>query len=336
MATTRVTNVSTTLTFISQIFERREALDRTRAQVASGFRVEKPSDDPSRAATISQLQNTSKRLERHRERIASATGLLETQESVLNSVEQLLVRAREIGTQAANGTFSHETRESMSTEVFQLRDTLVSLANTKYQGVYLFAGAADTTAPFTASTYTNPSSSSDPANTRYVWTNATGSDQTRSIRVSDHDTVRITSSGEDIFSSAIAGLERLGRSLHGYRTTPEDLSTLPTGGGVAFNLPAEYGEQTSAILLATDAIESARHNDVVEERSSVGSRLNRILQAGELIDSVKVTTEQARATLQDIDIFEAASQLTALQTSLEGLLAAGNRINGLSLLDFIA
>ncbi len=331
----RVTNILATQNFIAQIFDQRLAMEKSREEVATGIRVNEPSDDTAHAATISQLQTISQRLEQQKQRIASATTALENQETVLDSTEALLLRARELAAQAANGTVSAEVRRTMAGEVFQIRDTLEGLANSRFQGVYIYGGAASDTPPFTDSTYTTPATATDPANTRVVFSNALGSSQLRSVQISDHESIAINSSGDTVFSNAISAVERLGRALAGYRTDPEDLSTLPVGTGAAYNFPNDYDAQTQAIRDSMDAIEFARGNDIVNERTTVGGRLARIEQAGNLIDTVKLNSEKARTSLQEVDILQAASDLSLLQTSLQALLASGSQINSLSLLNFL-
>lgn len=331
----RVTNVQVNNAFVQQIFEQRAALEQARQQVSTGYKVTHPSDDPARAGTITQAQLTSQRVERHIQRVASATGLLETQESALNQGETIMLRIKEIAVAAANESVSAAGRATMAQEVFQLRESLVSIANSQYRGVYIWGGADDNDPPFDAATYAVPASASDPAHVRYIYDAEAGTDLSRSIQITDTESVQLTTPGDDVWANAISATERLGRALEGYRTDPEDLSTLPTGTGNAFNLPNEYSQQTVAIRAAIDDIENARSNDITNERTSIGSRINRVQRASTVLGEIKINTETARAAIQDVDVFEAASKFSSLQLSLQGLLASGAQINNLSLLNYL-
>ncbi|MCB0325303.1 MAG: hypothetical protein KDD69_17090, partial [Bdellovibrionales bacterium] len=68
---------------------------------------------------------------------------------------------------------------------------------------------------------------------------------------------------------------------------------------------------------------------------SIGARMNRLDQTKQILDTLKISTEKSRASIQESDPFEAASRFAQLQTGLEALLASGSRINSLSLLNFI-
>lgn len=330
---TRVTNNQTTTIFIDQIFQQRRQLESTRQKISSGLDVAKASDDPGRASTISALQNTNLRLDQHEKRISLAQGFLAQQETTLASAEDLMERAREIATQAANQTVSSTQREFMSQEIFQIKSQLMSLANSTYQGRFLWGGSADDTQPFVAQTYTDPPAPAL-ANERVVFDAAApGRSLTRTIQASDSDVVRTNTAGAQVWSDAISNLEILGRSMAGYASTLT--AGVPDGGGVAYVFPADYATQTDTIRTAMDAIESARSSDIVRERVDVGTRISRLDQVTKVLGQIRQTTEESRARVQDADIFEVAARYTNMQTALQGLLTSGARINDLSLLNFL-
>lgn len=336
--TYRITNIQQTKSFIEQMFNQRNSISKMQEQVSSGIKVASPSDDPGRAGTITKFQNALQRLERHSDRISTSVSTLETQESILDSVQDIILRIREIGQQAANETVPKDVRESLSEETFQLRDELVGLINTRSQGSYIYGGADDDDPPFDIADavtggYTTPGDPTNPASIRYVFDAEPGTDVTRSVHVTDSDSVKLNTSA-DIFQNTVAAIERMGRALAGYSTTPAS-PALPDGGGAAYVFPDDYSTQTAEITTCLDLLESASVNDIEIERTSVGSRTNRLYQAQDVIDLIKLNTEKARSSIQDSDIFSSASELSSMKLSLEALLSSGTILNNLSLLDFI-
>ncbi len=333
----RITNLNTTEQLISNIFDRRYSLDQVRQEIASGIKVDVGSKDPGRAGSIVNLQQTITRIDRHTQRIAYTTGILEHQEATLNSAEEILIRAQEIAEQGANEALSFEDRRLLADEAFQLRDQLVSLANTTYQGKYLYGVADDDDPPFDAQTYTqSPTNTAERAYVRYVFDAELGTAYTpRQIAITDDDSIQVVSSGDEVFSHAIGAMERLGRALSGYRTNLDVTTGLPDGTGTAFNPATDYALQTADIRSSLDALGSARTDDIIRERSSVGARIARTEQVTEILAGLKVSTETARSSVQDSDIFEASAKFSNLQTSLQALLASGAQINNLSLLNYI-
>jgi len=334
--------------FINQIFDVRHSLEVTRNQISSGKKVNVPSDDPGRSGTIVNLQNLSQRIDRHTERVVTARNYLQTQEQVVSSANDVLIRAEELATQAANGTYTPELRKQIGAEVFQLRNQLVSLANTKSSGVYIYGGLDDGDTPFDPlpAFYPTPAVGVNAeANLHYQLDSAVtfpGQDQTRTVRISDTETIKVNTPASAVFLDAVNALERLGRALDGSRTDLIDADgdgvvddPDPAGTHLDYTFPTDYAQQTQDIRDALNSIQSARINNIDTELSSIGARTNRLNQTEEILSTLKENTETSRSSIQDADIFEASSNFANLQTSLEALLSSGSRISNLSLLDYL-
>lgn len=338
--TTRISSTQSMANFIAQMFTTRTQIDKTQNEMTSGIKLDSPSDDPGGAGIVSQYQTTLNRLSGQKSRISYVTGYMSQEETTMSSAEDLVTRLKEIATQASNETQSSDTRKALAAEAFEIRDALVGLADTKYQGRYLYGGAADDTAPYSevlpsGTGYVPPGTagSTDPASKRYAYYTGTGSDQTRDVVISDSDSVRINSTGK-MFQQAIGQAEILGRALEGY-STDVDANGVPTGTGTTYTFPADFHNQTAAITKTIDGLTSAAQT-IVNEHTDLGGRMNRLTQASDIIDGVKSATEQARSDLQDADPFETASKLSNLQFGLQALLASGAKINNLSLMDYLS
>lgn len=337
MSVPRITSQYQNAQFIKQMFEQQNALANLRAQIASGYKVSRPSEAPGTAGTIVQFQQVLSRMKSHQDRMSYAENMLDQQETIISNAKDVMLRAKEIANQASNEVYSVEQRRQLAEEIWSLRDAIVNAGNTKVLGRYIYGGADDDDPPFDLNPngpYANPTGASVPANRRYEFDYEFGSTTLRTVRITDDEIVSINSNGANLFQPAIDALERLGRALEGYRTVPEVTTATPTLGGIAFNFPAEYHDQTGAITNALDQI-TASMNTLTAEESSIGARLNRISQAKELLATVFQTTEENRADLQDADIYSVSSQLSMMQTSFQALLASGSQINRLSLLDYI-
>lgn len=344
--TLRISTNQAISSFIDQMYKQRSQLADVQNEISTGVKVSKPSDDPANAGTIAEYQSTLVKIQRHQERISQGTGLLQVQESALQEANNLLVRAKELASQAANETLSSEQRAQMSVEVFGIRDALVSLANTRYQTAYIWGGTDTDDPPFGRSvplTYPDPNLTdpTNPAGIRYDY-DGVNTVTPNSIRVNDSTTVPVQTNGDVVWLNALAGVERLGRALAGYDTTPVADTTTPTpatfipdGGGLALTLPAQYDAQTSLIIGAMDIIDYARTNDIIREQTSLGSRINNLEQADTVLTTIKSEIDQSRSTLQDTDVAEAAARFSNLQLALQGLYASGTQINRLTLLDFL-
>lgn len=334
---TRITQSQTLRNSLEYISKNRERTNKYQDEVSSGIRVKEPGDDQAVAATIAQLQAAQERYEGHLKRASSLESELTFQEGVLDQTSTVLIRAKEIAAQGGNETLGFEERRLLADEVFQLRDQLVGLANSKYLGKYVWGGTDNDDPPFDAATYTNPASG--PASQRYVYDADLGNNQTRNVYISDDVQIRANTAGNAVFANAIAGLERLGRSLSGYRTGPVDANGipngLPDGTGTAFTFPTDFTEQTQDILESMDLIEAARKNEIIPEQSSVAGRLKRVDTTRSLLDSLKGSVTDVLDRLQSADVFASASLLTEAKTALEASLTVSTKILQLSILDYI-
>lgn len=123
------------------IFDRNE-------QIASGKRVNRPSDDPAAAERINQFRNVLRTTERRLATVNEGVGRLNLSDSVLETAGNTLQRAKELAIQMRNDTNTAVERRNAAQEVQQLMLSLAGIANTQLNGRFLFAGSQTHTEPF--------------------------------------------------------------------------------------------------------------------------------------------------------------------------------------------
>lgn len=329
--TSRISNKQIQESTLSYITKNRVETNKLQQQVSTGLKVQKPGDDPGAAGAISLLQLQVGRNIEHSKRIENVRSLMSFQEDVISQANNVLVRAKEIATQGANETYSAEVRAQLAEEVFQLRDQMVSLGNSQYQGRYIYGGLDDDDPPYDAATYTEPSSGS--AASRYIFDSEDGTSTGKTIGISDNLTITATTPGSQIFDEGIYALETLGRALAGYSTTLS--GTQPTGAGTAYVFPDEYDQQTADIQSSIDALDTARTSYVSPEQAKLAGRLARLDSAKSLLDTTNLSATEVLNKLQNADVFDAVSRLSQAQNALEASLAISARILNTSVLDYL-
>ena len=124
-------------------------IQQTQDKVATGKKVLKASDDPVAAANISFVRDQKVMLDRFATNIDRAQTRLTLTENVVAESVNLLTRAYELGIQAKNDTLTAVDRRAISFEISQIRESMMSLANSKdVNGNYLFAGYRTNVQPF--------------------------------------------------------------------------------------------------------------------------------------------------------------------------------------------
>ncbi len=123
------------------IFDRNE-------QIASGKRVNRPSDDPAAAERINQFRNVLQTTERRLATVNEGVGRLNLSDSVLETAGNILKRTKELAIQMGSDTNTAVERRNAAQEVQQLMLGLAGIANTQLNGRFLFAGGQTQTEPF--------------------------------------------------------------------------------------------------------------------------------------------------------------------------------------------
>ncbi|MBZ5488542.1 flagellar hook-associated protein FlgL [Halomonas aquamarina] len=118
-------------------------------QIASGRRVVNPSDDPQAASRAIGVDQSMAITEQYTNARVSARNSLAQTESIVNSVADAITRAKELLIQASSDTLSNADRESVSSELKGVYETLIGQANaTDGNGRHLFGGYKDNAPPF--------------------------------------------------------------------------------------------------------------------------------------------------------------------------------------------
>src|SRR5512143_3557835 len=109
-------------------------------ELSTGRRVNQPSDDPAAAALLIDNHDRTTFTARYLQSLTSLQGHFQTADSTLNSIVLALQRALTLGVQGGNGTNSDDDRAAIVGELQGIQDQLLSLANTAFQGRFLFSG----------------------------------------------------------------------------------------------------------------------------------------------------------------------------------------------------
>ena len=143
-------------TMVNNLFRVQDSYNEVMEKMATQKNINRPSDDPIGMSRVLNLRKSKASVEQYRRNIDSGNSWIEVAESKLYSVDELLIRAKEIAIAQSTATASAETRSISAVEVQQIIDEMLSLANSKYGDRYLFSGTRMDDAPFSSS-YTDSS-----------------------------------------------------------------------------------------------------------------------------------------------------------------------------------
>jgi flagellar hook-associated protein 3 FlgL len=186
--------ISTQMLFrqgLAGILDQQSRIATTQEQLATGQRVNRPSDDPIDAARIQQLERSVAQQGTYVENAERARQRLSVEEDALASAGEIVRRVRELTVQAASDPVGSEGRGLIAIELRQRLDELVSIANLQDgDGEFVFAGTRSDTRPFVALS----------AGVQYA-----GDSQERNLLIGDGTTVADGHSGDEVFMRVRAG-----------------------------------------------------------------------------------------------------------------------------------
>ena len=142
----RITQQMTSNTLKRSVFRQSADLLRKQEILASGKRINRPSDDPIGTGKILDYRKSLAAFEQYGRNSQQAKNRIKFMETTLESVGELVVDAKNW---AVNQSGSVATeREAAISSVQNIRDQVLQLANSRIGNNYIFSGYQTNTAPF--------------------------------------------------------------------------------------------------------------------------------------------------------------------------------------------
>ncbi len=138
----RITNSMINNTMTYNLQRHQTDMDTMQNQLGTGKSVQSPRDNPIAATNQMMYRTRLTEIDQYISNISETQSRLNEVDTALQSTLRIFHRIRELTVQGANGIYSNfETKEAMATEINQLLEEVVSLANTKgATGKSIFGG----------------------------------------------------------------------------------------------------------------------------------------------------------------------------------------------------
>ena len=144
----RVSTANTYDIGITLLQRRQSELSEAQAQLTSGKRVQRASDDPVAAARAERALAGASRVVADQRTAQSSEAIMVQTESTLGDAGELMQQAREAVIAAGNATYGAAERAGLAEKLKQIRDQLFKVANrSDGAGTYLFGGQGSTQPP---------------------------------------------------------------------------------------------------------------------------------------------------------------------------------------------
>lgn len=304
-----VNNTALINNVVNNLNQIQEQMQTYTAQLSSGKRVLKPGDDPNATNAIMNFQTQLDQNQTYQNNAQDGQGWLQTTETALGSISNIMATVRTVALQASNGTLSSTDRQTDAQEVSSLLGQTQQLANQKYGNFFLFGGTSlgpnSSIQPFSQTAPNGPFTYNGNANT---------SQGTILRQVSDSDFLAVNLSGPgpnngpSVLTDSLNALQNLANDLNANNigNLQNDLQTIDTA--------------TQETTAAT---------------TWIGSQTALIQQTGQFLTSQSGLLQGLQAKVQDADTAQVMMEFSNAQAALQATLKAGSELIQPTLLDFL-
>jgi flagellar hook-associated protein 3 FlgL len=266
------------------------------AELSSGVSITSLSQNPVASGENVLLLNQIQQDDSFTQSSSLVTGQLQVADSTLGSVVTQLTQAISLATSANNGTMNAGDVKSIGNQISGILDEVQSLANTNFQGQYIFAGGQTSTTPFTTS------AGASPAVTTY-----NGDEDINYLETPNGQKIQLNVPGDQVF---------LGSGANSVF-------------GALNSLVADYSTgavNTSQAVSDTEALGTAL-NYVSQQRVTVDNSITQLTAASDAMTANQSQLTAAQTNLMQADVAQVSTQLSlseTQQTALEDVIAQLN------------
>lgn len=304
----RITNNMLSSQLILNLNRNAQQMNNTQTQLATGRKINKPSDDPVGITYSLRYRAELSSNEQYQKNVDSAVSWLDFNDTVMDQAGSVVQRVRELTVQAATGTNPQSALDSINEEVKQLKAQLIDISNSTLNGKYVFNGETYDVKPYDFPTNTDGSF-----------------DTTSAASV-------VTDSGKINFivgESIQLPINVTGNEVFGNSTEADNLF-------VIFNTISQAlasGDQKELSNQLTNI--DTRTNKMLAIRAEIGAKTNRVeLMQGRLSD-LEVNLTDLQAKVEDADYAELSIKSKIQENIYNASLSTGSKIISQSLVDFL-
>lgn len=268
-------------------------------ELSSGLRINSIGQDPVAAAQNVQLLNQIQRDDSFTQTNNLTQGVLQVTDSALGSVVSQLNQALSLATRGNNGTLNSSDLKAISNQLATIRDQVLNLANSSYQGKYIFAGSKSDSVPFSLNT------SQPVATVTY-----SGDSNTESLSTPGGQTVALNIPGDQIFSQPGTNM---------FTTLNSLVADFASGS------PGSAVTDTAAL---NDAL-----NFVGQQRVTLDGSITRLSAASSSASAESLQLTAVQTNLMQADIPSISTQLSMVQSQQTALISVISALGSGTLFD---
>jgi len=303
----RVTDTFRYRSVMRNLNEGRERMVDLQEKLATGKRINRPSDDPTSMAKALKLRTILESNLQFEDNINDAITQLTAQEEAMDQIYDVLVTVKELAIQGASDSIT--VRESVAQQVSYMLDNLFEIANTKFNGKYIFAGTETINQPFVLNQNVMNQGSDEQVINYY------GNTEDINRQINENTTIPVNLNGKEIFDQSAGDGVDVFQLLYNLKKYLEQDDS------------AKISDQIPEV---DTAIEQTLKNFL-----KIGTRKQLVMFNEERFVTQNIQIRAAMSYLEDTDFGSTFIEFKAEENALNSALSAGARVVSPSLLDFL-
>ncbi len=264
-------------------------------------RINAISDDPIGSTNSLTFRDRIGTLKQFQKNIDFSKGYLDRAEMAISTIQDNLIRAKELAIAMSNDTYAWNSREATAREIKEIISEVVQLANTTYNNRYVFSGFRTQT----------PALSTEG--------NFLGDDGAIFLQVSEGNFRQVNIQARDLFEASPE--ERENRHFN----MVDSLDILYTG---------LMEDEKQMVYKALDELEFQMEK-TSSYQASVGAMFNALQGTSKRLELDEESSTIGLSKIEDVDAYKATSDFKRSETTLQSTLLASSKLLQPSLLNFM-
>lgn len=314
MSVTRISTLDASQTLLNYMMGTESDYYKLSEESSSGYKVSTISDNASSTKSLLDINSGLDKLKGYLSSMSTAQTELDTLDDTLNSLTDKVQDAIDLVTEASNGTYSTADYSNIKTQIDSITQSVVDLANTQYDGKYIFSGTATGT-----KTYDITTTAGTITSIAYKGTDSS-SDYKRYVTISDGESVAINTTGDQVFGS--------------YNVTGTTTTAVGIIGTLMTISNALSSGDSTAVRSTLDTL-NTELDSVSSIRTQFASVTNRFDSTESSISTSITNLTSQRSDLRDADLSDVLSQLAMKQTALSATYNVFSTVSSMSLLNYL-
>ncbi|MBD0384182.1 flagellar hook-associated protein FlgL [Paenibacillus sedimenti] len=297
----RVTQGMMNTQLLNNINKNIRKMDQEQTQLSTGRRINNPSDDPVGITYSMRYRTELGANDQYQRNVDAATSNLGYLDTMLGQAGDVLQKVRELAVKGANGSNPQTAMDALKVEVEELYKQLLDIGNSKFKGKYVFNGQMTDTPPYTAANAVNEATDNG------IIKFEVGAGMMLPVNITGNQAF-----GDPIDPAVTDGMFKIVNDL---------ITNLGTG-------------NYQAVSNGIDSIDT-RMEKLLEMRSEIGARTNRIEFIENRLDDISINLESLQSKTEDADMAEIITKLKMSENVYQASLSVGSKLIQPSLIDYL-